>query len=508
MVFSSLTFLFIFLPFFLAIYFVVFLIYKMTKKVALLSCANFLLFFASLIFYFWGQGWFVILMMASAVLDYVCGIIIDYGRHSGRFSDITAHRIAKVGLISSVVGNLTILCVFKYFNFGINTLQNMLSLIGISTSFVHVAQIVLPIGISFYTFQTMSYTIDIYRGVAKVNKNFINYACFVTMFPQLVAGPIVRYKDIAVQFINRSVTVNSFSSGIERFCIGIGKKVLIANKMAIIADKVFSAPVNSLDPATMWLGLIAYTLQIYFDFSGYSDMAIGLGRMLGFKFLENFNYPYISQSIKEFWRRWHISLSTWFRDYLYIPLGGNRLGKMRTYLNLSFVFFLVGLWHGAAGKFVVWGLYHGLFLIFERGKLGKILAILWFPLRSFYVLCVVMIGWVLFRADSLSHAYSLLKIMLRFGDIPKAMFILDPVYFNNEAFFIMVLGIMGTMPIGRKIKANYLNFIGNDGISNIFLNAEKVVFSLSSVLYLLFLLVVSTIFLASGTYNPFIYFRF
>jgi len=486
----------------------VFLTYKMTKKAVLLFCANFFLFLASLVFYFWGQGWFVILMMISAILDYVCGIVIDYGRHSGRFNDITAHRISKGGLIASIVGNLTILCVFKYFNFGVNTLQNILSPIGVSMPLVHVAQIILPIGISFYTFQTMSYTIDVYRGVVKANKNFIDYSCFVTMFPQLVAGPIVRYKDIAAQLLDRNVTVNSFSSGVERFCIGMGKKVLVANKMAIIADRVFTMPVGLLDPATMWLGLIAYTLQIYFDFSGYSDMAIGLGRMLGFEFLENFNYPYISQSIKEFWRRWHISLSTWFRDYLYIPLGGNHLGNMRTYFNLGFVFFLVGLWHGAAGRFVLWGLYHGLFLILERGIFGKALAMLWFPLKSFYVLCVVMIGWVFFRADSLSHACSLLKIMARLSYIPKSISTLDPVYFNNETFFIMALGIIGCVPIGRKVKALYLSFIENNSIDNMFANAAKITASLGSALYLLSLLAVSAMFLASGTYNPFIYFRF
>lgn len=445
-------------------------------------------------------------MLISAILDYFCGLIIDYARSDKRISKLGSRRLARFGLIMSIVGNLVILGIFKYLNFGVDLFQNLyMHLFAVKGPVFHMAQIVLPLGISFYTFQTMSYTIDVYRREVKANKNFIDYSCFVTMFPQLVAGPIVRYKDVAEQLLSRTITVKSFSSGVERFIIGLGKKVLIANVMAIVVDKIFAIPQDELAINIAWLGVISYTLQIYFDFSGYSDMAIGLGRMFGFEFLENFNYPYIAKSLRDFWRRWHISLSTWFRDYLYIPLGGNRFGQARTYFNLIFVFFLVGLWHGAAGRFIFWGIYHGAFLILERGPFGKIIDALSSPLRHIYTLCVVIIGWVFFRADSLAHAFSYLKIM--FGLSANEWYVsFDPLYVNNETFLILFIGIIGCTPIGRLLKEFYFKWI--EGADMRLSSPVKITTSLASLVYLVGIFVFSIMFLASGTYNPFIYFRF
>ncbi|MFZ0133944.1 MAG: MBOAT family O-acyltransferase [Desulfobacterales bacterium] len=281
----------------------------------------------------------------------------------------------------------------------------------ISAAPIDLAPIHLPIGISFFTFQAMSYVVDVYRRDAAVQLNPLNIGLYIALFPQLIAGPIIRYHDIAAQIVRRRVGLDDFSYGIQRFVAGLGKKVLIANQVAAIADRVFSSPYETLTPGIAWLGVLCYTLQIYFDFSGYSDMAIGLGRMFGFHFLENFNDPYISRSITEFWRRWHISLSRWFRDYLYIPLGGNRGGPLRTYVNLLVVFFLCGLWHGASWNFIIWGLLHGLFLVIERLGFDKALNRSWPPLRNVYVMTVVCSGWVFFRTDSLSAALHYLGAM-------------------------------------------------------------------------------------------------
>jgi len=444
-------------------------------------------------------------MMASAFLDYTCGLIIDYAHSSNRLSEADSRRIAKAGLIMSIVGNLGILATFKYFNFGVGLIHGLCVHLGMNGPFFDLAQITLPLGISFYTFQTMSYTIDVYRRIAKANKNFVDYSCFVTMYPQLVAGPIVRYKDVAEQLRNRTVTVEGFSFGVERFTIGLGKKVIIANTMATVADKIFAIPQSALAVNTAWLGIISYTLQIYFDFSGYSDMAIGLGRMFGFEFLENFNYPYIAQSVRDFWRRWHISLSTWFRDYLYIPLGGNRLGQARTYFNLGFVFFLVGLWHGAAGRFIFWGLYHGLFLILERGRFGRILDKLWMPVKCSYTLGVVIIGWVFFRSDSLVHAFHFLQMMFGFQGA-KIYTPFDPTYINKETFLILSAGIIGCTPIGGMLKMSCLNSLEAAVCS--FSRPLEIFTELLSTAYLIAIFIFSAMFLANGTYNPFIYFRF
>ncbi|MGD8338870.1 MAG: MBOAT family protein, partial [Desulfobacterales bacterium] len=380
MLFSSIIFLFQFLPLCLLLYFLA------GKRLR-----NLLLLIASLVFYAWGESYYVLLMLVSILVNYLCGLMID--RYRGR-------QAARGFLIAAIAFNVLSISVFKYANFLVDNLNTLLSQIGAGP--IELAPIHLPIGISFFTFQAMSYAVDVYRRDAPVQRNPLNIGLYIALFPQLIAGPIIRYHDIAAQLIRRRVRLDDLSYGIERFVVGLGKKVLIANQVAIIADQVFSFPYETLTPGVAWLGVLCYTLQIYFDFSGYSDMAIGIGRMFGFHFLENFNYPYISRSIREFWRRWHISLSSWFRDYLYIPLGGNHRGPLRTYLNLLIVFFLCGLWHGASWNFVIWGLLHGLFLVIERLGFEKILNRWWSPLRYLYVMLVVCTGWVFFRAENLS----------------------------------------------------------------------------------------------------------
>lgn len=355
----------------------------------------------SLLFYAWGEVFYVLLMLASIAFNYVCGLFVVAPGGEGR----------KGVLWTAVVGNLGLLVVFKYANFIVDSIKDAWPAIGLSApkwtgSFPHIA---LPIGISFFTFQALSYVIDVYRGTTPSQRSPFNLALYVTLFPQLIAGPIVRYHDVARQITHRIVSAEGFSEGIRRFAIGLAKKVLIANVAGRTADQIFGnvkmpdmygVPLEQLTPGLAWLAVICYTVQIYFDFSAYSDMAIGLGRMFGFRFLENFNYPYISRSITEFWRRWHISLSNWFRDYLYIPLGGNRRGALRTYANLVIVFVLCGLWHGASWTFLIWGAYHGAFLVIERLGLGKALKAMPRALQHGYLMLAAMGGWVLFRADT------------------------------------------------------------------------------------------------------------
>ena len=394
MVFSSPIFLFAFLPIVLALYFVVGRRFH-----------NVLLIIASLLFYAWGETIYILIMVSSILLNYVLAIMIQKGHDSGL--DLRARTF----LIIAVIANLCLLCYFKYANFLVDSLDFILNAVRLNWLEVRLSPVHLPIGISFFTFHSLSYVIDVYRKVVTAQRNLVNMALYISFFPQLIAGPIIRYHDIAAQIENRNVTPDKFAYGIQRFIMGLGKKVLIANTLAMAADQVFAIPAAQLTTGLAWLGITCYTLQIYFDFSGYSDMAIGLGRMFGFEILENFNYPYISSSIREFWRRWHISLTNWFRDYLYIPLGGNRGTPARTYLNLLTVFFLCGLWHGASWTFVVWGLYHGAFLILERLKFGKLLNSAWSPVRHLYTILVFMVGWVFFRSDTLPYALEFLKAM-------------------------------------------------------------------------------------------------
>ena len=388
MVFSSMTFIWIFLPLLLLFYFVVKEKYR-----------NIILLIFSLIFYSWGEPNYIILMLISIFMNYIFGITLD---------KFKSNKNKKVVLIFSILFNLGLLVYFKYFNFIVTNINNI-----IGKNIIPNTNILLPIGISFYTFQVMSYIIDLYREEIKVQKNLLNLALYISFFPQLIAGPIVKYKDIDAQLQKRSITIDKFSIGIKRFIYGLSKKVILANSLAYVADTIFNSNIQLINTPISWLGAICYTLQIYFDFSGYSDMAIGLGIMFGFEFMENFDLPYISQSITEFWRRWHISLSTWFKEYLYIPLGGNRKGKIRTYINLLIVFLATGIWHGAEWNFVAWGLFNGFFLIIEKIKLKELLDKNKFKfINHIYALLVVIFGWVLFRADNLKVALQYMKIMV------------------------------------------------------------------------------------------------
>jgi alginate O-acetyltransferase complex protein AlgI len=398
MVFSSSIFLFLFLPGVLLVHFLLPSRFR-----------NLWLFIASLFFYAWGEVIYSLVMLASIAINYTFAMLI--GRQLERRNATTLLRLA-------VSTNLLLLIVFKYANFIAAQMNCLLTWLGIG-SVELVEPIHLPIGISFYTFQAMSYVIDVYRGEVEVQRDPLKVGLYITLFPQLIAGPIVRYRDIAAQILSRSIQFADFTYGVRRFIIGLGKKVLIANTLAGPADKIFSCAPENMTPAVAWFGVACYAMQIYFDFSGYSDMAIGLGRMLGFRFLENFNYPYIARSMTEFWRRWHISLTTWFRDYLYVPLGGNRRGPLKTYANLLTVFLLCGLWHGANWNFALWGLFHGFFLIIERAKWNWHTPISLRPLAHVYVALVCMISWTFFRADTLANAFSLLSLM--FGIVHTAL---------------------------------------------------------------------------------------
>ncbi|MBI2432504.1 MAG: MBOAT family protein, partial [Candidatus Hydrogenedentes bacterium] len=362
MLFSSPVFVYYFLPFVLIGHFLL----PRGKNAFLLG--------ASLIFYAWGEPTYVAIIFASILINYTAGLLLarTLPPQAARTVPGTG-RAAKAVLIAAVALNLGMLAFFKYFHFIVENMNLVLRLVWPTAQWHPSFTVALPLGISFFTFQAFSYTIDVYRRDTPATANLINFAAYITMFPQLVAGPIVRYVDVARELIHRQITLPACSYGVRRFIFGLGKKMLVANEMGYIADQVFDIPANELTPSMAWLGIVAYTLQIYFDFSGYSDMAIGMGRMLGFNFLENFTHPYAADSIRDFWRRWHISLSTWFRDYLYIPLGGNKASRWKTYRNLLLVFFLCGLWHGASWSFVIWGLYHGVFLVLERGPMGRFL---------------------------------------------------------------------------------------------------------------------------------------
>ena len=399
-------------------------------------------------------------MLASIFVNYICGIIIENTKFKYKTNatiPVFFNRI-NAALLASIVFNLFLLGVFKYYNFGLENGKYFLGLLGINYKILDsFPSIVLPLGISFYTFQSMSYTIDVYRGNTKTARNIIDFACYVTMFPQLIAGPIVRYKDISKQIVSRNIKLSNIQEGIERFIIGLSKKVLIANSLALTVDLIFSIQLDLLTFQLAWIGTICYTLQIYFDFSGYSDMAIGIGKMLGFSFPENFNYPYISSSIREFWRRWHISLSTWFKDYLYIPLGGNRKSTLRTYLNLWMVFILCGLWHGASWNFIFWGAYHGAFLIIERLGFESFLKDRTKIIQHFYALIVIMCGWVFFRSENMSYALSYLFIMINpFKTVSKEAFAASA-YLRSDILVAICFGIVFSTPITSKIYKVFEN---------------------------------------------------
>lgn len=472
MVFSSTIFLFVFLP-------VVLIINFLLKK----GYRNFFLLISSLFFYAWGEGLLVLLMLSSIGINYVSGIGIAYFLERKK-------KVSAIALGVAIAANLALLFYYKYTNFIITNLQE----IGFYVDYEH-ANIFLPIGISFFTFQGISYLVDVFRKETEVQKNLFHLGLYISFFPQLIAGPIVRYHDVHQQIKKRKITSSLFAQGIVRFVRGLAKKVIIANNAAFIADQVFSVSAAEIATSSAWLGIICYTIQIYFDFSGYSDMAIGLGKMLGFNFKENFNYPYISRSIQEFWRRWHISLSTWFRDYLYIPLGGNRKGVIKTYRNLIIVFFITGLWHGASWNFIFWGLFHGLFLILERAKIIRTykLPILF---QHLYVLTIVMLGWVFFRAETMKEAVIFVKSLVgSTSGVNQIAFI----YLNPYTVVMICIAIVFSMPIRKTI---------DDFCSRLLNTSTKSVFEISKYSFYLLLLLLSIIELAQSSYNPFIYFRF
>jgi alginate O-acetyltransferase complex protein AlgI len=392
--------------------------------------------------------------------------------------------------------------VFKYADFAVANLNAAITLTGREP--FALPGILLPIGISFFTFHAISYVVDVYRRDAAAQKRPVEAALYLLVFPQLVAGPIVRYRQIAGQLTSRVTSTEDFAIGVRRFAIGLAKKMLIANTLAGPADHIFAMPAAELTAAHAWTGVVCYTLQIYFDFSGYSDMAIGLGRMFGFRFPENFNYPYVAASIQDFWRRWHMSLSAWFRDYVYIPLGGNRSSTGRTYFNLVLVFFLCGLWHGASWTFVIWGLFHGGFLVLERVGLGARVYALPSPLRHAYALLVVMIGWVFFRADTLAKAVTMLAAMAGAGGGAPAPYA-PAWYWNAEVLLALAAGVIGSTPVLPALARRLSAASTEDGTGTVRLRLQP---SMVAVFTLLVITMVSILLSASRSYSPFIYFRF
>lgn len=477
MLFPSPEFLFLFLPAVCALYYVT----PNRWKNTLLLCA-------SLLFYAWGETFYVLLMIGSTLVNYAVGLAIDHYRHS---------RFSKSWLVAGIGFNLLVLIAFKYANFLADNINVLLPYFGLPP--IVLDPVHLPLGISFFTFQAMSYVIDVYRGEAAVQRRFANVALYIALFPQLIAGPIVRYHDVARQIVSRSADAGLVWSGIRRFTMGLAKKMLIANPMGQMADIAFATPESELGFALVWFGILCYALQIYFDFSGYSDMAIGLGRMFGFRFLENFNFPYVAQSVQEFWRRWHISLSNWFRDYLYIPLGGNRIGPWRTYFNLLTVFLLCGLWHGASWNFIVWGLIHGSFLALERAALGAALAKLWRPLRHSYTLLVVCFAWVFFRAENLPYSLAYASTMLGVADGAPLPGALAMEALQPDIVIAFLLGLVLSTPVYRRLSETWIIPLLQTRPQLYLASQFALVFGLTAA---------SVVSVASTTYNPFIYFRF
>ena len=467
MLFSTMTFVYMFLP-------IVALLYLVTKK----ELHNPILLTASIIFYAWGEPKYLAIMLVTILVNYFGAILIE-----------KVKTYKKCILISTIIIDLGFLVYFKYFNFLITNCNNLFH------SNINALDIIMPLGISFYTFQAISYVIDVYRGECSVQKNLYKLALFICLFPQLIAGPIVKYHDIAEQIESREVNFEKVNEGVKRFIIGLSKKMLIANTMAAIADKIFSQAPDAFNHGIAWLGAISYSLQLYFDFSGYSDMAIGLGLIFGFRFMENFNYPYISKSISEFWRRWHISLSTWFKQYVYISLGGNRQGLFKTCRNLGIVFLLTGIWHGAAWNFVIWGIWNALFIILE-----KILNLKEFEqahnqwwikvLQHIYCIFVFVLGWVMFRAENMTYALKYLANM--FGAIKPHADVYNLIYYVDRIEVItFIVAIICCMPIFRNMI--YTKIKWQKAIVNI---------------WLILIFILSTTQMAANTYNPFIYFRF
>jgi alginate O-acetyltransferase complex protein AlgI len=469
LVFSSTIFLFGFLPAVLGVYFLL----------PGVRARNAWLLFSSLFFYAFGEAGFVAVLLASILLNWALGVCVQRAGPAWRT------RVLAV----AVTGNLLLLGTFKYANFLVDNLAPLADLLGLPRP--HLAPIHLPIGISFFTFQALTYVVDIHRGQAPAQRNPLRVALYISLFPQLIAGPIVRYQQIASQLAIRVSQRAQVAEGVRRFVVGLGKKVLLANPLAVPADAIFALPGDALHAGIAWLGIVCFGLQIYFDFSGYSDMAIGLGRIFGFRFPENFDYPYIARSMREFWRRWHMSLSTWFRDYVYIPLGGSRGSGAQTRGNLLLVFFLCGLWHGASWNFVVWGLFHGAFLALERTRFGSWLANRPPTLQHVYLVLVVLVAWVFFRVESLPQAWAFFQALAGLGTGSPLE---HPVALHADAGvrLALALGVVGSTPWLRALSTRRLDlpvralrFLALQGI-----------------------LLACAMALAAGTHNPFIYFRF
>ena len=471
MVFSSILFLFRFLPFFLVLYFM-----------APGRAKNLVLFLGSLIFYAWGEPVYVGLMLFSTVSDYIHGRLIERKRGTGAAGWL---------LVSSIAINLSLLCFFKYADFLIQTIN------AVGGFSIPLLELGLPVGISFYTFQTMSYTIDVYRGEAKVQKNLLDFAVFVTMFPQLIAGPIVKYRQVENRLHHRKPDVCAISYGAERFVRGLAKKVLLANNMGLIWSAVKDCDYGGMSVLTAWLGIAAFALQIYFDFGGYSDMAIGLGAMMGFEFPENFNYPYISKSVTEFWRRWHMTLSSWFKEYVYIPLGGNRKGLLRQIFNILIVWMLTGIWHGAGWNFVLWGLWFAVFLILEKMFLGKWLAKLPGIVGHIYCLAVVLASWVLFEMESVTAIGSYFRAMVGAGY--GRLWDNHALYLGRENLILLAVGILAATPVWRTAVRKLQNSRAGYAMA-IYSFGQKVLPAV--------LLILSIAYVVEASYNPFLYFRF
>lgn len=482
MVFSSPIFLFGFLP-------IILFAYYLSPG----SIKNIILLLASLLFYAWGEVFYIGIMIASIISNYVVGKLIYSAQQNEK--DTSARIHVSLGIIV----NIGLLISFKYANFIADNINALLSLFNIAA--IELEPVHLPLGISFFTFQAISYIVDIYRKEVKAQNNIYNLALYISLFPQLIAGPIVRYHDVAAQIVYRSHSIELFASGVQRFIIGLSKKMIIANPMGEVADNVFALSGGDLTMPLAWIGIITYTLQIYFDFSGYSDMAIGLGRMFGFRFHENFNYPYIAKSLREFWRRWHISLSSWFRDYVYIPLGGSRVSTFRVYLNLLLVFIITGFWHGASWNFLAWGLFHGFFLACEHMGFSTLLSKAWRPIQHLYLLLVVVVSWVFFRSETLSDAVTYLSAMT---DLSSWVSIESQIarVTTNESGYIFVLGILFSMPVYHWIKHRLSDVINDRNLA-----ALSLIY-LPRFLFLASILFISILKIASYTYNPFIYFRF
>ena len=458
MLFSSLNFIFVFFPLFLLIYYLV--PFKLKNIVLLIF---------SLIFYAWGEPKYIILLIIITLLDYICGIIIDKYKNN--------NKIKKIIMVFCVVSNLLFLIFFKYTNFIIDNINGL----GLHVKTLDIA---LPLGISFYIFQTMSYIIDLYKDKVPAEKNFFNFLTYVSMFPQLVAGPIVRYEDVAKELKSRKIDFDSFAQGLFLFLTGLFEKVLIANNVGYLHSLIVK-DISNISLFTAWLGIISFALQIYFDFNGYSTMAIGMGKMLGFNYPKNFNYPYIATSITDFWRRWHITLSSWFRDYVYIPLGGNRVKKYRWLINIMIVWILTGIWHGASWNFVIWGVYFGIILILEKLFVGKIIDKLPGFFKHVYALFLILIGWLIFFCDDLTLLYKYIPKIFVNSNIIDNEFIF---YIKNYMIFL-VSGILFSIPIVNKI------------------NKTRIIRIMTVFVYVL-LFVVSISQLCSDSYNPFLYFRF